>query len=47
MKQRGLKLAVAVLLTGLSLPLAANAADEELQKKVDQLSKEIELLKAR
>ena len=45
MKQRGLKLAVAVLLTGLSLPLAANAADEELQKKVDQLSKEIELLK--
>lgn len=45
MKKRGLKLAVAVLLTGLSLPLAANAADEELQKKVDQLSKEIELLK--
>ena len=45
MKKTGLKLAVAVLLTGLSLPLAANAADEELQKKVDQLSKEIELLK--
>ena len=45
MKKRSLKLATAVLLTGLSLPLAANAADEELQKKVDQLSKEIELLK--
>jgi hypothetical protein len=27
------------------LPLAAHAADEELQKKVDQLSKEIDLLK--
>lgn len=38
-------MAVAALLTGLSLPLAAHAADEDLQKKVDQLSKEIELLK--
>lgn len=45
MKRAGLKLAVGVLLTGLSLPLAAHAADEELQKKVDQLSKEIDLLK--
>jgi hypothetical protein len=40
-----LKLAGAVLLTGLALPLAAQAADEDLQKKIDQLSKEIELLK--
>jgi len=45
MKNAGVKLAVAALLTGLLLPLAANAADEELQKKIDQLSKEIELLK--
>ena len=45
MKRQGLKLAGAVLLTGLALPLAASAADEDLQKKVDQLSKEIELLK--
>ncbi len=45
MNKSGLRLAAAVLLTGLALPLAANAADEELQKKVDQLSKEVELLK--
>ena len=45
MKRSGLKLAGAVLLTGLALPLSASAADEDLQKKVDQLSKELELLK--
>ena len=45
MKRSGLKLAGAVLLTGLALPLSASAADEDLQKKIDQLSKEIELLK--
>ena len=42
MKKSGLKLVGAVLLTGLALPLAARAADEVLQKKVDQLSQEIE-----
>ena len=45
MKRSGLKLVGAVLLTGLALPLSASAADEDLQKKVDQLSKELELLK--
>ncbi|NVO00421.1 MAG: DUF3373 domain-containing protein [Geobacteraceae bacterium] len=45
MKRTVLTLATTALLAGLALPLAASAADEDLQKKVDQLSKEIELLK--
>ncbi len=45
MKRTVLTLAGTALLAGLALPLAANAADEDLQKKIDQLSKEIELLK--
>lgn len=45
MKKTVLNLTVLALLTGLSLPLAASAAEEDLQKKVDLLSKEVELLK--
>jgi hypothetical protein len=40
-----MNLAASALLAGLSLPLAANAAEEDLQKKIDQLSKEVDLLK--
>lgn len=45
MKKTVLTLAGTALLAGLALPLAAHAADEDLQKKIDQLSKEVELLK--
>ncbi len=45
MKKPFLTLATSALLAGLALPLAAHAADEDLQKKVDQLVKEVELLK--
>lgn len=45
MKKTVLTLAGAALLAGLALPLAASAADEDLQKKINQLSKEVELLK--
>lgn len=45
MKKKVSILAVSALLTGLALPLSASAADEDLQKKVDQLSKEVEQLK--
>jgi len=45
MKKKVVFLAVSALLTGLALPLSASAADEDLQKKVDQLSKEVEQLK--
>lgn len=45
MKKTVLTLAGSALLAGLALPLAASAADEDLQKKIDQLSKEVELLK--
>ena len=45
MKKTALNLAISALLAGLSLPLAANAAEEDLQKKIDQLSKEVDLLK--
>jgi hypothetical protein len=45
MKKTVLTLACSALLAGLALPLAASAADEDLQKKVDQLSKEVDLLK--
>lgn len=45
MKKTVLTLAGSALLAGLALPLAANAAEEDLQKKIDALSKEIELLK--
>jgi len=39
-------LAMTTLLAGLAIPLAVHAADEDLQKKVDQLSKEIDQLKS-
>lgn len=45
MKKTVLTLAGSALLAGLALPLAANAADEDLQKKIDALTKEVELLK--
>ena len=45
MKQKVLQLALTAFVTGMALPLAVHAADEELQKKIDQLSKEVELLK--
>jgi len=45
MKRTVLTLAGSALLAGLALPMAAHAADEDLQKRIDQLSKEIELLK--
>lgn len=45
MKKTVLTLAGSALLAGLALPLAASAADEDLQKKIDALSKEVELLK--
>lgn len=45
MKKTVLTLAGTALLAGLALPLAASAADEDLQKKIDQLSKEVQLLK--
>ncbi len=45
MKKTVINLALAACVAGMALPLAANAAEEELQKKVEQLSREIELLK--
>lgn len=45
MKKTVTNLALTAFLVGLALPLTAVAADEELQKKVEQLSKEVELLK--
>jgi len=45
MKKTVLTLAGSALLAGLALPMAAHAADEDLQKRIDQLSQEIELLK--
>jgi len=45
MKKKVLQLAVTAFAAGLALPLAAHATDEELQKKIDQLSREVELLK--
>jgi len=45
MKKTAINLALTVFVAGLALPLTAVAADEELQKKIEQLSKEVELLK--
>lgn len=45
MKKTVVTLAGSALLAGLALPLSAHAADEDLHKKIEQLSKEVELLK--
>lgn len=46
MKKSILKLVLVGLMAGISLPVAGHAADEELLKKIDNLSKEIEELKS-
>ncbi len=45
MKKTVMNLALMAFAAGLALPLAAQAADEDLQKKIEQLSKEVDLLK--
>jgi len=45
MKKTVLKLVLMALVAGLSLPLAVHAADDELQMKIDKLSKEVADLK--
>jgi hypothetical protein len=45
MKKTVLTLAGSALLAGLALPMAATAAEEDLLKRIDALSKEVELLK--
>lgn len=44
MKKTVLKLVLMGFVAGISLPIAAHAADEDLQKKLDKLSKEVEEL---
>jgi len=46
MKKTVLKLVLMALVAGLSLPLAVHAADDELQMKIDKLSKEVADLKS-
>ncbi len=45
MKRTVVKLALVALVAGMVLPISARAADDELQKKIDKLSKEVEDLK--
>jgi opacity protein-like surface antigen len=45
MKKTVLKCVLTALVAGMSLPLAAHAADDDLQMKIDKLSKEVEELK--
>jgi len=45
MKKTVLKLVLSALVAGISVPLAAHAADEDLQKKIDKLSQEVADLK--
>lgn len=45
MKSLVMKLVVSTLVAGMSLPLAAQAADNDLQKKIDDLAKEVAELK--
>ncbi len=45
MKSRKMCLAMTSIVASLALPLGVHAADEDLQKKIDQLSREIEQLK--
>ncbi len=40
-KKSALKLVLVALVAGISLPLCAHAADDDLQKKIDKLSKEV------
>ena len=41
MKKTVLKLVLTALVAGMSVPLAVHAADDELQMKIDKLSKEV------
>jgi hypothetical protein len=45
MKKTVMKLVLTALVAGMSVPLAAHAADEDLQKKIDKLSQEVADLK--
>ncbi|HEY5973921.1 MAG TPA: DUF3373 domain-containing protein [Geobacteraceae bacterium] len=45
MKRITTKIAVATLLAGLASPLVASAAEQELEKKIDSLTKELDVLK--
>jgi len=45
MKKTVLKLALMTLVAGMALPVAARAADDDLQKRLDQLTKEVMELK--
>jgi outer membrane murein-binding lipoprotein Lpp len=46
MKKTVLKLVLTALVAGMSLPLAAQAADDDLQVRIDKLSKEVADLKS-
>lgn len=46
MKKTVVKLVLTALVAGMSVPLAVHAADDELQKKIDKLSKEVADLKS-
>jgi len=46
MKKAAMKLVLATVVAGMALPLAAHAADDDLQKRIDKLSKEIADLKS-
>jgi hypothetical protein len=45
MKKPAMKLVLTTLVLGMSIPLAAHAADDDLQQRIDKLSKEIAELK--
>lgn len=45
MKRLVMKLVLSTLVAGMSLPLAAQAADDDLQMKIDKLTKEVQDLK--
>ncbi len=45
MKKTGKQFLTGALLAGLVMPAAALAADQDLEKKIDSLSKEIDILK--
>jgi len=45
MKKSAMKLVLATLVAGMSLPLTAQAADDDLQARIDKLSKEVAELK--
>ena len=44
MRRKGVVLFTAILLAALTLPQGVRAADEDIQKKVDALSKEVQAL---